>query len=94
MKQLLAAMAFTLVSLTPASAGVIDMSTATCGELLSSSDEDAGTFLFWLDGWFAGQADDTTIDEEALEGLITRIIVLCADNPGLSVLNAYDQSIE
>jgi hypothetical protein len=38
-------------------ADMVDMSTITCAQLATMSDEDGGMFLIWLDGWLAGQSD-------------------------------------
>ena len=75
----------------PASAFDVDMSTVTCAELFASDDDEATAYLFWLDGWLAGQANDTTFDEELLYDQIIGIAEVCADNPNLSVMNAAEE---
>jgi hypothetical protein len=83
-----AAIAFAAV---PASAETIDLSTITCEQLLAGSGDDAGNLLIWVDGWLAGQADETTLDEDTLSAQVEGIIGVCQENGALSVINAAKQ---
>ena len=42
-----------------ARAGEVDMSTITCKELLSSSQEEVSYILMWIHGYYGGKSDDT-----------------------------------
>ena len=77
-----------------ANAQLMDLSTIICEELFEASDDDAAVFIFWLDGWFAGQADDTTLDLDVLEDQIMQLALVCAQNPALSVMNAAREVID
>ena len=50
----------------PAFAQSVDMSTLTCEQTLAGNTEDMTTTLIWLDGWLAGQADNTMLDPDQL----------------------------
>lgn len=72
----------------PARAEMLDMSTVTCGQIAEFNEDDAAWFLIWLDGWLAGQADDTTVDIDAIGDQIDGIANVCGEKPDLSVMNA------
>lgn len=78
----------------PANAQLMDLSTVTCEEFFEANEDDATLFMFWLDGWMAGQADDTTLDLAVLEEQVLEMAVICAQNPGLSVMNAAREVVE
>jgi hypothetical protein len=71
-----------------AHADTIDMSTVTCADMATMSTEEASTTLIWLDGWLAGQADETTVDADQIGEQIDGIATICGEKPQLSVMNA------
>lgn len=75
-------------AVSPARAESLDMSTVTCEQLAGMTEDQVAWYLVWLDGWLAGQADDTTLDVEALGAQIDGIAKECEANPTLSVINA------
>jgi acid stress chaperone HdeB len=84
-----AALAATILSLSaPARADMVDMSTVTCAQLAEFGEEDGSMFLIWLDGWLAGQSDNTTLNVSDLEAQINGIAEKCGETPELSVMNA------
>lgn len=76
---------------TPAAAETIDMSTITCEQMTSGTGEDAGNLLIWVDGWLAGQADETMLDADTLGAQVEGIITICGENPQMSIINAAKQ---
>ena len=80
-----------MLSSVSARADSIDMSTITCGDMLNSNADDAGNLLIWLDGWLAGQADDTMLDAQTLSDQVDGIVSVCQENPSMSVMNAAAQ---
>ncbi|MCU0830477.1 MAG: HdeA family protein [Rhizobiaceae bacterium] len=79
------------LSAAAARAESIDMSTITCEQLLAGTGDDAGNLLIWVDGWLAGQADETMLDAETLGAQVEGIINICSENGAMSVLNAAKQ---
>ncbi len=97
MKSLIAA-AFGAAMLTSvphaAKAELVDMSTLTCAQLMALEQADATFFLAWMDGWLAGQADNTTIEVDDLEAQIEEIVGICTDSPELGAMTAAKQAVE
>ena len=77
--------------LAPAFAESVDMSTLTCEQTLSGNTEDMSTTLIWLDGWLAGQADNTMLDPDQLGKQVEGILTVCQENASMSLMNAAKQ---
>jgi hypothetical protein len=75
----------------PAFAESVDMSTITCEQVMASSQDDATTTLIWLDGWLAGQADNTMLDPDDLGKQVEGILGVCQENGAMSLINAAKQ---
>lgn len=73
---------------------ILDMSTVTCQQLSTMTEEEGSFFLIWLDGWLAGQEDATTLDVQALGEQIDGIAEKCTETPELSVINAAKAYLE
>jgi acid stress chaperone HdeB len=93
MKRLFIVAAAVLATTSFASAEAVDMSTITCGEVMAGTGDDAGNLLIWLDGWLAGQADNTMLDEAELGAQIEGILGICQENPNMSLMNAGKQYV-
>ncbi|NJR13184.1 MAG: hypothetical protein HC779_01265 [Phyllobacteriaceae bacterium] len=94
MKTALAAALFStalLLAAPSALADSVDMSTITCEQLMAGTGEDAGNLLIWVDGWLAGQADETMLDSETLEAQVEGILTVCQESPEMSMINAAKQ---
>ncbi|WP_178134140.1 HdeA/HdeB family chaperone [Vineibacter terrae] len=72
-------------------AEVINMATITCKELLDGKEEDIGTILMWLHGFYAGRANTTTLDTDALTTDSEKIGQYCAQNPTVTVMQAIER---
>jgi hns-dependent expression protein A (HdeA). len=70
------------------------MSTVTCEQLAGMNEDEVAWYLVWLDGWLAGQADDTMLDVEALGAQIDGIAKECQENPAISVINAAKKYLD
>lgn len=91
MKTLLLSTALALAAFGPAKAESVDMSTITCASF-ADIDNDTGAFiLIWLDGWLAGQSDNTVLDPDTLSEQIDGIAEVCEEQPELSLMNAAKQ---
>ena len=77
-----------LLGAAPAHAEMTDMSVITCGDLLAMDQDRAATVLLWLDGWFSGESEITTIDTDELGSQVEGIVKICTEKPELSVMNA------
>ena len=75
-------------------AEAIDMSTITCADMMNGNGDDAGNLLIWVDGWLAGQADETMLDAETLSAQVEGIVAVCEESPELSVINAAKQYLD
>jgi acid stress chaperone HdeB len=72
-------------------AEVINMATITCKELLDGKEDDIGTILMWLHGFYAGRAGSTTLDTDALTRDSEKIGQYCAQNPSITVMQAIER---
>lgn len=89
MKKLaLSAMTAWLSISAPAFAEKLDMSTVTCTQLAAMNEDEIAWYLIWLDGWLAGQADNTMLDIDELGAQIDGIGKACEAAPESSVINA------
>ena len=72
----------------------IDFGEITCGEFLqelsTSSAEDAGVVLMWIDGYLSGVSGDTSLDWKDLETFSTNLVAYCGKKPDEKVLDAAE----
>ncbi len=70
----------------------IDFGTITCGaflkELSTSTAEDAGVVLMWIDGYLSGVSGDTDLDWGNLEKFSKDLVEYCGNNSNTKVLEA------
>ncbi|MGL4404681.1 MAG: HdeA/HdeB family chaperone [Notoacmeibacter sp.] len=79
---------FFAVLAVPAAAEPLDVSTVTCEQVMTFNEDEATTAMIWLDGWLAGQADNTMLDPDQLGKQVEGILMVCAQNTTMSLLNA------
>ena len=72
----------------PAQAEVLDMSTLKCSDTANWSENEAALVMFWLHGYYGGQAGDTTVDFDALTTVATKLGEVCAENPDVGIMTA------
>ncbi len=72
----------------------IDFGAITCSEFMkevsSSSAEDAGVVLMWIDGYLSGVSGDTTLNWKNLEKFSADLVAYCGKNPETKVLEAAE----
>lgn len=72
----------------------IDFGEITCGEFLqelsTSSSEDAGVVLMWIDGYLSGVSGDTSLNWKDLEKFSTNLVAYCGKKPDEKVLDAAE----
>ena len=84
---LLTAMA--LVTASPVSAQVVDLSTIKCQEFLGSGQENISYIVMWLHGYYAGKADQSAvIDFAAFTKDAESLGKYCGENPSLGLITA------
>jgi acid stress chaperone HdeB len=95
MKVLLAAAAMvvvgTLVSVGPASANIIDLSTWTCAKFRAADRDDIGIILAWLDGYYRKENDPAVIDTDKFVANAKKLGQYCAANPDVGLITATDK---
>jgi len=90
----LAALALSLLAPVAAKADPVDMSTVTCGSLLTM-DESAVTFMLtWVAGYMAGTEEELSMDPDALGKSVDATVKYCQENEEMSVLNAARETAE
>ncbi len=72
-------------------AEVINMAAITCKELLEGKEDDIGTILMWLHGYYAGRSNTTTLDTDGLTKDSEKIGKYCAENPTITVMQAIER---
>jgi len=91
--KLIVRLALTVVQLScaPAMAEDIDLSTWTCKQFLSTSKEDVGLILAWLDGYYKEEDEPPVIDTEALVTNAKKLGQYCAEHPDSDLISATDK---
>jgi len=85
----IAASAATLpVASAPVHAEPVDMSTITCGQLMTMKQDEISFILTWVQGYMAGTNEETSMDPDALGKSVTDTVTYCQENQEMSVLNA------
>lgn len=72
----------------PAHADPVDMSTITCGQLMSMKQDEISFILTWVQGYMAGTQEETSMDPDALGKSVTDTVTYCQENQEMSVMNA------
>lgn len=97
MKIFAAAVAATLlvapspVSVSPARAADIDLSTWTCKQFQSAGKDDIGTILTWLDGYYKDENDPPVIDTTKFVDNAKKLGEYCAAHPDIGLITAADK---
>lgn len=70
----------------------IDFGSITCGaflkELSTSTADDAGVVLMWIDGYLSGVSGDTELNWKSLETFSQALVEHCGNNADEKVLEA------
>jgi acid stress chaperone HdeB len=85
------ALLFALTLSSIASAEMIDLSTQTCRQFQTSSKEDIGIILTWLDGYYKDENDPPIIDTAKFEANAKKLGEFCAQNPTVGLITATDK---
>lgn len=77
-----------LMSPAAARADAIDMTTVTCGTLLTMDQEAITFMLTWVAGYIAGMNDQSSMDPDVLGKATEDTVTYCQENQEMSVVNA------
>jgi acid stress chaperone HdeB len=83
--------AMALLSASPAAAQVLDLSTIKCRDFISSSKENIGLILAWMDAYYKDEDDPPTIDFAEMSKSGERLGAYCAQNPEIGLITAADK---
>jgi acid stress chaperone HdeB len=76
---------------TPAFADDIDLSTWTCKQFQSASQDDIGVILAWLDGYYKDEDDPPVIDTTKFVDNAKKLGEYCAAHPDIGLITATDK---
>jgi acid stress chaperone HdeB len=77
----------------PAKASEIDLSTWTCKQFLSASEQEVALILVWLDGYYRGD-EDPVINTAQLANNRTKLEAYCKGHPETTLITAADALFE
>ena len=83
-----------LVTASPATAQILDLSTIKCREFISSSKENIGIILAWMNAYYKDEDDPPTIDFAEMQKAAERLGAYCAQNPEIGLMTAADKLFE
>jgi acid stress chaperone HdeB len=75
----------------PAHAQVVDVSKLTCEEFLKSGKDGIAYIVVWLDGYYTGEDDPSTMDFGKIARNIERFGDYCSKNPRSAMTDAADE---
>jgi HdeA/HdeB family len=84
--------ALAIVVNAPVRADAVDMSTVTCGQLMTMPAEGVSFMLTWVQGYLAGAEEELSMDPDALGKSVDATVAYCKENEEMSVLNATKES--
>ncbi|HEX2725456.1 MAG TPA: HdeA/HdeB family chaperone [Beijerinckiaceae bacterium] len=84
-------LAATLLTGSPATAQVLDLSTIKCKDFVSSSKETIGVILAWMHAYYKDEDDPPTIDFDKLAKEGEQLGAYCAANPEIGLITAADK---
>lgn len=86
-----AAAAMVLVATPARAADVLDLSTITCAQFVSSGEDTIGNLLMWLQGYYTEDGDPTVLDKNKMEQIGGKLGGYCAANPDMGLLTAAEE---
>lgn len=92
MKTVSAALAVAVIALSaPAVARDIDLSTWTCAQFQSASQDDIGVILAWLDGYYKDEDDPPVINTSQFLANAKKLGEYCTAHPDMGLITATDK---
>ncbi|SIO66793.1 HdeA/HdeB family protein [Bradyrhizobium erythrophlei] len=92
-RSILAGFGFTALLISTAHGQVsIDVSKITCDQMRSKMANPVAVAL-WLNGYYAGKRNDTTIDVISLDRNAEKVSEYCASNPQATLMKAIETTV-
>jgi acid stress chaperone HdeB len=74
----------------PAAAQVLDLSTIECKDFVTSSKENIGVILAWMNAYYKDEDDPPTLDFGKMGKDAERLGAYCGANPEIGLMTAAD----
>ena len=94
MKLFAAAAAAVALTVTPAAAQKIDLSTITCKEFLESGQDNISYILMWLHGFYTSSDDPPIIDFDKMKERGAKLGDYCRANPTNGLITGAEEVME
>ncbi len=78
----------------PVRADQLDLSTITCKDFVSSSKENIGLILMWLEGFYTDQDAKPIVDFDKMQRDGQQLGEYCGKNPGHSLITAANDVMD
>jgi HdeA/HdeB family len=79
--------------LLPAHAQTANLAQARCGNINELSKNDQQSMLFWLNGYYAGSGQRSSLDTRQVQSSVSAMLEACAKNPELPLLGSEARQI-
>ena len=86
--------AASLVTITPAAAQKLDLSTVTCKQFLDSGERTMSMVLMWLTGFFTDEDDPPVVDFDKLKTDASKLGDYCRKNPTTNLMTAAEEVLQ
>jgi hypothetical protein len=95
MKTYAAALALSLglIAAPAAYAETIDMKTLKCEDFLKMSPESIGSLMMWIEGYYANDDEETTIDFDEMKQDGVKIATYCKEHASTGLLDASEKAL-
>ena len=87
------AVAVSLFAAAAARADSLDLSTIKCKDFLTSSKDNIGVIITWLDGYYKEKDDPPVIDFDSFKKNTEKLATYCAGNPDQGLITAADKTL-
>jgi HdeA/HdeB family len=77
----------------PAHAQTANLSQARCGNINELSKNDQQSMLFWLNGYYAGAGQRSSLDTRQVQSSVSAMLEACAKNPALPLIGVEARQI-
>lgn len=84
-------LAAALIAASPATSQILDLSTIKCKDFISSSKENIGIVLAWMNAYYKDEDDPPTIDFAEMGKAGEDLGAYCARNPEIGLMTAADK---
>ncbi len=93
-KLLILSTAAMIAAATPVQAQQLDMSTVKCRDFVSSSTDNIGLMLMWLQGYYSDEDASPIVDFDKMKKDAGKLGEYCAKHPDHSVITAAEEALD